>query len=95
MRDTAGAILSLQGTEIADATPAASRAWVARQDPLKLRPHPTDARIVRNRRTGSWDLNFIIPSEWGDEAEAGSVQRSAFGTGTVFQLRLLSGADVT
>jgi len=62
---------------------------------LELRPHPTDARIVRNRRTGLWDLNFIITSVWGDEAEAGSVQRSAFGTGTVIQLGLFYSADVT
>ena len=95
MRDDAGAVLSLQGAEIADATPAASRAWVARPDSLKLRPHPTDARIVRDRRTGLWDLSFFTPSGWGDDAEAGSGHRSAFGTGTVIKLRLFSGADVT
>ena len=95
MRDDAGAVLSLQGAEIADATPAASRAWVARPDSLKLRPHPTDARIVRDRRTGLWDLKFFFSSEWGDEAEASSGQRNAFGIGTVIQLRLFSSADVT
>ena len=95
LRDDAGAVLSLQGTEFADATSPASRTRVARQDSLELRPHPTDARIVHDRRTRLWNLKFFFSSEWGDEAEAGSGQRNAFGIGTVIQLRLFSSADVT